>query len=105
MIKVSDYIAQFIACRGVKHIFMLAGGGSMHLVDSFGSQNDMEYVCCLHEQAAAFATQAYAEYMSTLGAALVTAGPGGTNTVTGLAAAWLDSTACIFISGQGERVD
>ena len=105
MIKVSDYIAQFIACRGVKHIFMLAGGGSMHLVDSFGSQNDMEYVCCLHEQAVAFATQAYAEYLSTLGAALVTTGPGGTNTVTGLAAAWLDSTACIFISGQVKRAD
>jgi acetolactate synthase-1/2/3 large subunit len=105
MIKVSDYFAQFLACRGIKHIFMLAGGGCMHLVDSFGSQSDMEYVCCLHEQAVAFATQAYAEYLGTLGAALVTTGPGGTNTVTGLAAAWLDSTACIFISGQVKRAD
>jgi acetolactate synthase I/II/III large subunit len=105
VIKVSDYFAQFLACRGVKHIFMLAGGGSMHLVDSFGRQSGMEYVCCLHEQAVAFAAQAYAEYLTELGAALVTTGPGGTNTVTGLAAAWLDSTACIFVSGQVKRAD
>jgi acetolactate synthase I/II/III large subunit len=105
VIKVSDYVAQFLADRGVKHIFMLAGGGAMHLVDSFGHQAGMEYVCCLHEQAVAFAAQAYAEYLSGLGAALVTTGPGGTNTVTGLAAAWLDSTACIFISGQVKRAD
>jgi acetolactate synthase I/II/III large subunit len=105
VIKVSDYVAQFLADRGVKHIFMLAGGGAMHLVDSFGRQIGVEYVCCLHEQAAAFAAQAYAEYLGGLGAALVTTGPGGTNTVTGLAAAWLDSTACIFISGQVKRAD
>ena len=105
MIKVSDYVAQFLADRGVKHIFMLVGGGAMHLVDSVGLQAGMEYVCCLHEQAVAFAAQAYAEYLSGLGAALVTTGPGGTNTVTGLAAAWLDSTACIFISGQVKRAD
>ncbi len=105
MIKVSDYIAQFLAGRGIKHIFMLAGGGCMHLVDSFGRQPDVEYVCCLHEQSAAFAAQAYAEYSGELSAALVTTGPGGTNAVTGLATAWLDSTACIFISGQVKRAD
>ena len=105
MIKVSDYIAQFLAARGVEHIFMLTGGGCMHLVDSFGSQKGMDYVCCLHEQAVAFAAQAYAEYRSTPGAALVTTGPGGTNAVTGLAAAWVDSTACVFLSGQAKRAD
>ena len=77
----------------------------MHLVDSFGRQEGMEYVCCLHEQAVSFATQAYAEYTSDLSAALVTTGPGGTNAVTGLAAAWLDSTACLFLSGQVKRAD
>jgi len=77
----------------------------MHLVDSFGRQEGMEYVCCLHEQAVSFATQAYAEYTSDLSAALVTTGPGGTNSVTGLAAAWLDSTACLFLSGQVKRAD
>jgi acetolactate synthase-1/2/3 large subunit len=105
VIKVSDYIARFLADRGIKHVFMLAGGGCMHLVDSFGRQEGMEYICCLHEQTAAFAAQAYAEYSSDLSAALVTTGPGGTNAVTGLATAWLDSTACIFISGQVKRAD
>ena len=77
----------------------------MHLVDSFGRQKGIDYVCCLHEQAVSFATQAYAEYTSELSAALVTTGPGGTNSVTGLAAAWLDSSACLFLSGQVKRAD
>ena len=105
MIKLSDYVTQFLARRGLKHVFMLTGGGCMHLVDSFGRQEGMEYVCCLHEQAVSYATQAYAEYTSDLSAALVTTGPGGTNAVSGLAAAWLDSSACIFLSGQVKRAD
>jgi acetolactate synthase-1/2/3 large subunit len=105
LIKLSDYVTQFLAHRNLKHVFMLTGGGCMHLVDSFGRQEGIEYVCCLHEQAVSFATQAYAEYSSELSAALVTTGPGGTNTVTGLAAAWLDSSACLFLSGQVKRAD
>jgi acetolactate synthase-1/2/3 large subunit len=105
LIKLSDYVTQFLAQRNLKHVFMLTGGGCMHLVDSFGRQERMEYVCCLHEQAVSYATQAYAEYTSDLSAALVTTGPGGTNAVSGLAAAWLDSTACLFLSGQVKRAD
>jgi acetolactate synthase-1/2/3 large subunit len=105
LIKLSDYVTGYLARRGIKHVFMLAGGGCMHLVDSFGRQKGMEYVCCLHEQGASFAAQAYAEYTSELSAALVTTGPGGTNAVTGLAAAWLDSSACLFLSGQVKRAD
>ena len=77
----------------------------MHLADSVGRQPGLEYVCCLHEQAVAFATQAHAEFTGHLAAALVTTGPGGTNAITGLAAAWLDSSPCIFISGQVKRAD
>jgi len=77
----------------------------MHLVDSVGRQPGLEYVCCLHEQACAFAAQAHAEFTSTPSAVLVTTGPGGTNAITGLAAAWLDSTPCIFLSGQVKRAD
>ncbi|WP_263419084.1 thiamine pyrophosphate-binding protein [Terriglobus albidus] len=105
MIKLSDYIMQFLVDRGVHRIFMLTGGGCMHLVDSVGRQAGLEYVCCLHEQGVAFAAQAHAEYTGTLSAALVTTGPGGTNAITGLAAAWLDSTPCIFLSGQVKRAD
>lgn len=77
----------------------------MHLADSVGRQAGLEYVCCLHEQSVAFATQAHAEFTGRLAAALVTTGPGGTNAITGLAAAWLDSSPCIFISGQVKRAD
>ena len=103
--KLSDYVIQFVAAQGVKHVFMLPGGGSMHLVDSVGRCRDIEYVCNLHEQASAIAAEAYARVTNNLGFALVTTGPGGTNAITGVAAAWQDSTPCIFISGQVKRAD
>ncbi|RLB80364.1 MAG: thiamine pyrophosphate-binding protein, partial [Deltaproteobacteria bacterium] len=95
----------FIAQEGVKHVFMLPGGGAMHLVDSLGRSDGLEYVVNLHEQACAIAADAYAQYTNNLGVAMVTTGPGGTNTLTGLAAAWLDSTPVLFISGQVKRSD
>lgn len=103
--KLSDYVIQFITEQGVKHIFMLPGGGAMHLVDSLGRCEDIEYVCNLHEQASAIAAEAYARVTNNLGVALVTTGPGGTNAITGVAGAWLDSTPCLFISGQVKRAD
>jgi acetolactate synthase-1/2/3 large subunit len=105
LIKLSDYVMQFVARAGVKHLFMLTGGACMHLVDSAGRNKDLEYVCCLHEQACAFAAEAYAEYSGHLSACLVTTGPGSTNTLTGVAAAWLESASCLFLSGQAKRAD
>lgn len=105
MIKLSDYVIKFVADRGVKHIFMLSGGGCMHLVDSVGSCPAIRYICNLHEQAAAIAAEAYGQYTNNLGVALVTTGPGGTNALTGVAGAWLDSTPCLFLSGQVKRAD
>ncbi len=95
----------FIADQGVKDVFMLPGGGAMHLVDSLGSNARLKFVCNLHEQASAIAAEAYGQYTNNLGVALVTTGPGGTNTLTGVAGAWLDSTPCLFISGQVKRTD
>ncbi len=102
--KLSDYVIKFIADQGVKHIFMMVGGGCMHLVDSVGSSYDLKYICNLHEQGCAVAAEAYGQYTG-LGAALVTTGPGGTNAITGVAGAWLDSTPCIFLSGQVKTAD
>lgn len=102
--KLSDYVIRRVA-QEVRHVFMLAGGGCMHLVDSVGRCGDIEYICNLHEQACAIAADAYGQYTNNLGVALVTTGPGGTNTLTGVAAAWLDSTPCLFISGQVKRAD
>ena len=102
--KLSDYIIQRLA-QEVKHIFMLAGGGCMHLVDSVGRCEKIEYICNLHDQACAIAADAYGQYTNNLGVALVTTGPGGTNAITGVAAAWIDSTPTLFLSGQVKRSD
>jgi acetolactate synthase I/II/III large subunit len=104
-IKLSDYVMNFIVEQGVKHVFMLPGGGAMHLDDSVGRNPGLEYVCCLHEQACSIAAEAYSRVTGGLGVALVTTGPGGTNAITGLAGAWLESTPCLFLSGQVKRDD
>jgi acetolactate synthase-1/2/3 large subunit len=103
--KLSDYVMDAIAAAGVKHVFMLPGGGAMHLNDSLGRSRALSYVCNLHEQASAIAAEAYSRVTNNLGVAMVTAGPGGTNAITGLAGAWLDSTPCLFLSGQVKRAD
>lgn len=105
MIKVSDYIIKFISDIGVKHVFMLPGGGWMHMLESLGNNSNITYICNLHEQASAIAAEAYGQYTNNIGVAMVTTGPGGTNAVTGIAAAWVDSTPCMVISGQVKRAD
>jgi acetolactate synthase-1/2/3 large subunit len=104
MMCVSDYVMQFLEEKGVKHIFMLSGGGIMYLVDSVGRSN-IEYVCCHHEQAAGIAAQAYAMEKNSLGVCLVTTGPGGTNALTACGAAFMDSTPVLFLSGQVKTSD
>lgn len=104
MKKTSDFIFEYLEKQGVKHAFMLSGGGIMHLVDSLGHSN-MGYVCCHHEQAAAIAAQAYGMYKNELSVCLVTTGPGGTNALTGAAAAYVDSTPVLFLTGQVKRAD
>src|SRR5258708_10382102 len=84
---------------------MLTGGGAMHLNDSLGTAGDIEYICTLHEQAAAMAAESYAKVSGDIGVCLVTAGPGGTNAITGVAGAWLDSTPMLILSGQAKRAD
>jgi acetolactate synthase-1/2/3 large subunit len=103
--KLSDYVVDFLAQRGVRHIFLLPGGGCMHLADSVGQRSEIDYVCCLHEQGCAFAAEAYGEYAGVPGVALVTAGPGGTNAVTGVACAWIEGAPALIISGQAKRSD
>jgi len=103
--KLSDYVFQFLADKGVRHVFMLPGGGAMHLNDSLGRCRSISYTCFLHEQALAIAAEAYGQFTNFPGVGLVASGPGGTNAITGVAAAYLDSTPCLFISGQAKRSD
>lgn len=103
--KLSDYVMKFLVQKKVQHVFMLPGGGCMHLVDSLGRNKQLGYTTCLHEQAASIAAESYAQHTNNLGVCLVTTGPGGTNAMTGLAAAWIDSSPILFISGQVKRSD
>lgn len=104
-VKVSDFVFDYIANLGVKHIFYLPGGGAMHLDDSLGHNPKLTPVCMLHEQPCSIAAEAYSRISGNFGVCVVTSGPGATNTITGLAGAWLDSTPVIFISGQAKRAD
>jgi acetolactate synthase-1/2/3 large subunit len=97
-LKLSDFVIDFIS-QHTKRVFVLVGGGSMHLNDSLG-KSKLEYTCMLHEQGASLAAQAYGHITNQLGVCMVTTGPGGTNAVTGCLAAWMDATPVLFISGQ-----
>lgn len=99
-VKVSDYIVRRIADLGVTHVFLVTGGGAMHLDDSVGNEPRLEYVCCHHEQACAVAVEGYARTRGAIGCAVVTTGPGGTNTVTGVLGQWHDSVPALYVSGQ-----
>lgn len=103
--KLSDFVASFISKQELKHVFLLPGGGCMHLIDSIGKEPGLIYVACLHEQAAAIAADGYAQYSGNLGVALVTTGPGSTNAITGVAGSWIESVPILIISGQVKTSD
>lgn len=98
--KVSDYVVQKLVDAGIHDVFMLTGGGAMHLNDSFGRHSQMRYWCCHHEQSCAIAAESYYRLTNRLAAVNVTTGPGGTNAITGVYGAWVDSLGMIVISGQ-----
>lgn len=103
--KLSDFVIKYVADLGVRHVFLVTGGGAMHLNQSLATENRLTPVCNSHEQAAAICAEGYAKATNGLGVCMVTTGPGATNAVTGLAGAWLDSTPTMFISGQVKRPD
>lgn len=103
MMRVADYIPKFLNDIGVKHVFLLTGGGIMHLTDGLACNKDIETICCHHEQSSSMALEAYAKLTGHFGVGYFTTGPGATNAITGLAGAWLDSVPCLFISGQVKR--
>jgi acetolactate synthase-1/2/3 large subunit len=105
VIKLSDYVIQYLEKLEVGHMFMIPGGGAMHLNDSLGKSKKIEYIVCLHEQACAIAAEAYARVTNNIGLLMVTTGPGGTNALTGIAAAYIESTPVFVISGQVKMLD
>jgi acetolactate synthase-1/2/3 large subunit len=103
MPRVADYIAARLADWGVRHIFMVTGGGAMHLNDAIGREPRLCYVCTHHEQAAAMAAEGYARVSGGVGVVNVTTGPGSVNALNGVFGAWTDSIPMLIVSGQVKR--
>jgi acetolactate synthase-1/2/3 large subunit len=103
MVKLSDYVFQFLADRGVEHVFLVTGGGAMHLNDSIGREPRIQYVCNHHEQACGMAAECYARVTGKLGVVNVTTGPGGINALNGIFGAYTDSVPMLVLSGQVKR--
>lgn len=102
-VKVAQYIADFLAQKGVEHLFTVTGGGAMHLNDAFGHHAKLTCIYNHHEQACAIAAEGYARLTGKIAAVCVTSGPGGTNAITGVVGGWQDSILMFIISGQVKR--
>jgi acetolactate synthase-1/2/3 large subunit len=98
--KLSDYVIDVIVKEGVSHVFEFIGGAIAHLLDSVSIREDIECVSVRHEQAGAFAAEAYARLNGKLGVAMATSGPGALNLVTGIGSCYFDSVPVLFITGQ-----
>jgi len=98
--KVTTYIAQFIKNKGIDTVFELQGGMITRIIDEMHRQGGINIVSMHHEQAAAFAAEAYARIKNKPGIAMATSGPGATNLITGIGSCYFDSVPAIFITGQ-----
>ncbi len=98
--KLSDYVINFLASKGVTHVFEMAGGSITHLLDSLYDRKDIRTVCMHHEQSASFAAEGYARISGRPGVAMATSGPGATNLITGIGSCFFDSVPALFITGQ-----
>lgn len=99
-IKIADWIADFLVEEGIRYNFTVPGGGAMHLNMSFGHKEGLKNIFVQHEQAAAIAAEGYFRATNELPVVCCTTGPGGTNTLTGVLGAWLDSIPMLIVSGQ-----
>lgn len=98
--KLSDYIAQFLAEQKIDHVFVVSGGAIIHSIDSVAKRKDMKYICVQHEQAGGAAADAYSRTCGRVGTVMVTSGPGATNLTTSICNAYFDSIPALFICGQ-----
>ncbi len=102
-IRVADLIARLLVEHGVTDVFMITGGGAMHLNDGFGRDTGLRKIFTHHEQAAAIAAESYARLTGRPALVNVTTGPGGVNTLNGVYGAYVDSIPMIVVSGQVKR--
>lgn len=98
--NVADFIIDFLEKKGVSTVFMITGGQAMFLNDAVTRSKKIKPIFNHHEQAASMSAEAYSRVKNDLGVAMVTAGPGATNALTGVVGAWADSAPMMVISGQ-----
>ena len=103
LIKLSDYIVERLEAWGAGQVFLVTGGGAMHLNDSLTHGSKLRYLCTHHEQAAAMAAEVYARVAGQPAILNVTTGPGGINALNGVFGAWTDSVPMLVLSGQVKR--
>lgn len=103
--RVADYLMSRLADLGIDHVFVLPGGGAMHLNDGLACEPRITAVPCHHEQACGIAAEAWGRVAGKFGVAMVTTGPGATNVITPVAGAWIESIPMLVISGQVKRAD
>lgn len=102
-IKVAKYMSEFFVNKGVTDMFMITGGAAMHLNDAFGHQEELRITYNHHEQACTMAAEGYARESGKIAPVCVTGGPGGTNAITGVFGAFVDSIPMFVVSGQAKR--
>lgn len=102
LIRVADYIAESLYSEGVEHVFMVTGRGALFLTDAIAKHKGLKSISVHHEQSAAYAAVANADYTGKPGACMVSTGCAGTNAITGVLNAWQDGIPCVFISGQNK---
>lgn len=98
--KVSEIIADFFYSKRIRYVFGMVGSANAHIFDAITAKGFTNIICVHHEQSACLAALAYYRICGTLSAAIVTNGPGSTNTITGVVSAWMDSIPCLIISGN-----
>lgn len=100
MIKLSDYLVKRLEEHGVRDVFLISGGGAMHLNNAFGQSKKIKYYCNHNEQASSIAAEGYSRVANKLAVVNITTGPGGLNCLNGVFGQWTDSVPVLYISGQ-----
>src|ERR1700677_1621753 len=103
MVRLADYVFQKLADHGLRHIFLVTGGGAMHLNDAIAREPRLSYTCNHHEPDSAMAAECYARVTGSIGLLNVTTGPGGLNALNGIFGAYTDSIPMLVLSGQVKR--
>lgn len=101
--KVSDFITARLSFLGIDAVFLVTGGGAMHLNDAIGAESKLQKIYCHHEQGASIAAESYARIANKPALLNVTTGPGGINALNGVFGAFTDSIPLLVVSGQVKR--